>query len=107
MFGCAKLNAVLVAVNWRLAPPEAAFIVNHATAKVLVVGDDLVPLLEGFEKDLAAVEQILVIGGHDRHSDYEDWVQAHDAVDPGAAVGTRRRRVPVLLVGHDRTARRA
>ncbi len=87
VFGCAKLNAVLVAVNWRLAPPEAAFIVNHATAKVLVVGDDLVPLLEGFEKDLATVEQILVIGGHDRHSDYEDWVQAHDAVDPALPSG--------------------
>src|SRR5690349_5916571 len=28
LFGAAKLNAVLVAVNWRLAPPEAAFIVN-------------------------------------------------------------------------------
>jgi long-chain acyl-CoA synthetase len=82
VFGCAKINAVLVAVNWRLAPPEAAFIVNHATAKVLVVGDDLVPLLEAFEKDLVGVEKILVIGGHDRHADYETWWQAHEAVDP-------------------------
>ena len=87
VFGAAKLNAVLVAVNWRLAPPEAAFIVNHATAKVLVVGDDLVPLLEGFEKDLTTVDQILVIGGHDRHGDYEAWVQAQEAVDPQLASG--------------------
>src|SRR5262245_18706494 len=52
VFGAAKLNAVLVAVNWRLAPPEAAFIVNDAAAKVLVVGEDLVPLLDAFAADL-------------------------------------------------------
>src|SRR4051812_42377129 len=52
VFGAAKLNAVLVAVNWRLAAPEAQFIVNDAQAKVLVVGQDLVPLLAGFEAEL-------------------------------------------------------
>src|SRR5918993_5867659 len=28
LFGCAKVNAVSVAVNWRLAPPEMAHIIN-------------------------------------------------------------------------------
>ena len=87
LFGAAKLNAVLVAVNWRLAPPEAAFIVNDAAAKVLVVGEELVPLLDGFEADLAPPSTILVIGDHDRHQSYEAWVDAHDAVDPGVVAG--------------------
>ena len=35
-FGAAYLNAVTVAVNWRLAPPEMAYIVNDSQAKVPV-----------------------------------------------------------------------
>ena len=38
-----RSNAVIVAVNWRLAPPEVAYIVNDAEAKVLVVGEEFVP----------------------------------------------------------------
>jgi long-chain acyl-CoA synthetase len=87
LFGAAKLNAVLVAVNWRLAPPEAAFIVNDAAAKVLVVGAELVPLLDGFEADLAATEHLFVIGHHDRHPSYAEWVDAQDATDPGVVAG--------------------
>jgi long-chain acyl-CoA synthetase len=87
VFGAAKLNAVLVAVNWRLAPPEAAFIVNDATAKVLVVGADLVPLLAGFEDDLATTKEIVVIGDHDRHRRYDAWLASQDATDPGVVAG--------------------
>src|SRR3954447_6612095 len=28
LFGGAKINAITVAVNWRLAPPEMAYIIN-------------------------------------------------------------------------------
>ena len=39
-YGCALLNAVSVDVNFRLAAPEVAFIVNDARAKVFIVGPD-------------------------------------------------------------------
>ena len=87
VFAAAKLNAVLVAVNWRLAPPEAAFIVNDSRAKVLVVGEELVPLLDGFEDQLEHADQIVVIGKHGRHPSYEDWIGAHDASDPAVPSG--------------------
>ena len=45
-FGGAKLNAVTVAVNWRLAPREIAQIINDAQAKVLVFGPDFVSQVE-------------------------------------------------------------
>jgi long-chain acyl-CoA synthetase len=87
LFGAAKLNAVLVAVNWRLAAPEAAFIVNDAGATVLVVGEELAPLLEGFEADLTATSTIVVIGAHPTHPSYDDWLGPHEAIDPGVVAG--------------------
>ena len=54
VYGAALGNAVCVDVNWRLAPPEVAFIVNDSAAKVLVVGPDFVPVLESIRDDLDA-----------------------------------------------------
>jgi long-chain acyl-CoA synthetase len=83
-FALAKLNAVNVAVNWRLAPTEIAQIINDATAKALIVGADFVPHIEKIEADIPGVETIVAIGGHARWEDYESFLDAHDAVDPGA-----------------------
>ena len=40
MFGAAKANAVMVSVNWRLAPSEMLHIVNDAQAETLFVGEE-------------------------------------------------------------------
>ena len=83
LLGGGKLNAVNVAVNWRLAPPEVAHVVNDAGAKVFVVGEDFVPVVEAIEPELATVEKFVVVGSHDRHQPYDDWVGARPADDPG------------------------
>ncbi len=56
--GAAQANAVVVAVNWRLAPAEIAYTVNNSSARVLIVGADF----------FAAVEQIEV-AAHVRDQD--------------------------------------
>ena len=46
LFGAARAGVVLVALNWRLAPPEVAAILDDADPRLLVVGKsqlDLVP----------------------------------------------------------------
>jgi long-chain acyl-CoA synthetase len=83
LLGGGKLNAVNVAVNWRLAPPEVAGIVQDAQAKVFIVGEEFVPVLDKIEAELTGVKKIVVIGGHARHQDYESWVSAQPADDPG------------------------
>ena len=83
-YGCALLNAVSVDVNWRLAAPEVAYIVNDSQAKVLIVGQEFVAILDAIVKDLTNVSTIVVIGGHPSHNDYERWVSAQSAVDPKA-----------------------
>ena len=81
-YGCALLNAVSCDVNWRLAPPEVLYIVNDSRAKVLVVGQDFVPVLDAIAAQLTSVTTILVIGGHPTHQDYETWVARQPATDP-------------------------
>jgi long-chain acyl-CoA synthetase len=84
VFGTAKINAVSVAVNWRLAPPEVAYIVNDSDAKVLVVGEDFTAVLDAIAADLTTVTKIVVIGHHDGYESYDDWVARQPALDPGA-----------------------
>ena len=36
LFACARLGAILVPINWRLAPPEAAYVVEHCRPRLVV-----------------------------------------------------------------------
>src|SRR4051794_22586058 len=82
-FALSKLNAVNVAVNWRLASTEMAQVINDATAKALIVGQDFVPHIEKVEDDIPTVATIVAIGGHARWLDYEEFLGAGDSTDPG------------------------
>jgi long-chain acyl-CoA synthetase len=86
LFGGAKLNAVSVAVNWRLAPPEMEFIIDDAEAEVLFVGAEFLGHLS--KMTLPKVRKVLVIGdpGESGHERYDDWVERYDAVDPGVEI---------------------
>ncbi len=83
-FALGKLNAVNVAVNWRLAPGEIAQILDDAQARVVFVGPDFVDHIEKVEADLQTVTTIVAIGGHGNWLDYEELVSAHPAEDVGA-----------------------
>lgn len=82
-FGLAKRNAVMVNVNWRLAPPEMAQIINDSQASVVIVGPEYVGHIEAVEADLQTAKTIIVIGEHDRWIDYASWVDAAEPNDPG------------------------
>ncbi|RFU40989.1 long-chain-fatty-acid--CoA ligase [Actinomadura logoneensis] len=69
LFGAARIGAVLVPVNYRLAPDEVAFIVTNARARVLVVGPDFVPMLDALRGRLEHTERTVVTG-----PDYEEWI---------------------------------
>jgi long-chain acyl-CoA synthetase len=85
LFGGGMINAVNVAVNWRLAPPEVEYTVNDAEARVLFVGPDFVRVAEEIEGALQTIKKIVVIGAdHDRYESYESWLAGHEAVDPHA-----------------------
>src|SRR5690242_3430229 len=37
LYACARLGAILVPLNWRLAPPELQFILSDADARAVIV----------------------------------------------------------------------
>jgi long-chain acyl-CoA synthetase len=88
-FGCSLLNAVAVDVNWRLAPPEVAYIVNDAESRVFIVHNDFRPVVEAIAADLRQDSLIVVIGGDGspvgalRTLSYDDFMASGDPVDPG------------------------
>lgn len=88
LFGGALANTVGVAINWRLAPPEMAFVINDAEAKLLFVARELLGHLEAFEAELTTVSKIIVIGGgHDDHEAYDDWMARQVPADPEVPSG--------------------
>ena len=44
LFACARLGAMQVPLNWRLAPPEHAFILRDAGAVALLAADDFIAM---------------------------------------------------------------
>jgi long-chain acyl-CoA synthetase len=85
LFGGAKLNAVNVAVNWRLAPGEIRYIVDDAEARVLVVGAEFLPQLEAIRHGLGSVDTVVVVGdAPPGHRAYEEWIACEAPGDPMA-----------------------
>ena len=82
-FAAAKLNAVTVNVNWRLAPPEVAWIVDNAEAKVFFVGAEFAEAVETIRDDVPTGVTFVCLGNHDRFESYESWM-GDDTSDPGA-----------------------
>ena len=59
LYACARLGAMLLPLNWRLAPPEQVFILSDASVKALVVEDAFAAVLAPL-KD--ALPDIRVVG---------------------------------------------
>jgi long-chain acyl-CoA synthetase len=87
LFGAAKLGAVLVPLNWRLAPAEMAHIINDAGALVFVAHADFAEHLGALEPMLETVLQIVVIGGDGGHQSFDAWIAAVPDATPENATG--------------------
>ena len=59
LYACARLGAILVPVNWRLAVPEQLYVLNDAEVKVLVVEEAFAAVVEPLRQ---ALPEAAVIG---------------------------------------------
>jgi len=82
-FGGAKADVVLVPVNFRLAPPEVAYVVGDAGAEILFVGAEFYPVVERIAHELKSIRRIIALDGkHPSWTDYSAWLGAQSASDP-------------------------
>lgn len=86
LFACAKINAVTVNINWRLAAPEVAWIANDAEATVFLFGKEFADTVDGIRDDLTHTRTFVCLDGDDRFDSYESWL-SDDSADPGVEPG--------------------
>jgi fatty-acyl-CoA synthase len=58
LYACARLGAMLVPLNWRLAPPEQVFILSDASVKALVVEESFAVVIEPLTQALPDVHVV-------------------------------------------------
>jgi acyl-CoA synthetase (AMP-forming)/AMP-acid ligase II len=85
--GATKSGHVLAPVNWRLAPPEVAYIVNDASAEVLFVGEAFFPIVTQILPGLRTIRRIIALSGnHPDWEAYETWRDSQSDADPEQAI---------------------
>ena len=83
LLGAVKAKVVMTPVNWRLAGPEIAFIVEDCKAAVLFVGPEFIEQVRGLQSQLPSVRAIMTIeGGAPEWKDFSKWRDAQSDADP-------------------------
>jgi fatty-acyl-CoA synthase len=77
LYACARLGAVLVPLNWRLAPPELHFILSNADVRLVVVAQPF-EVTDGMRTvALDSIADLLTVasaGGRESDTDWHDPV---------------------------------
>jgi fatty-acyl-CoA synthase len=83
-FACAKIGAIMVPLNFRLAVPELLYIIGDCAPKVLVYSSDFAEKVAGITEKAAVRPQVFRIGGeeagHDRS--FADLVEHQPIHEP-------------------------
>src|ERR1022692_652010 len=83
LLGAIKANVVMAPVNWRLAGPEIAFIVDDCRAPVLFVGPEFVTQIRNIKSQLPSLRTVITTeGGAAEWLDYTAWRDAQSSGDP-------------------------
>ncbi len=84
-FGLAKIGAIIVPINWRLAPPEITFIANDAGISALAYGPEFADAIAAIRGDLPT-NTFVAVGGEAPQGDhaYEDLLKQQPASEPQA-----------------------
>ncbi|MDJ0789757.1 MAG: fatty acid--CoA ligase [Myxococcota bacterium] len=85
LFGIAKAGGVYTPVNWRLAPPEIAFVIDDAEAPVVFAGEAFAEALDGVRDSLPRVSTFVCFdGAREGWQDYGAMRDAAAETDPFA-----------------------
>ena len=90
LLGAMKAKVVMAPVNWRLAGPEIAFIVEDCKAPVLFVGPEFVDQVRGIQAQLPSVRSFIATeGGTPDWQEFAAWRDAQSGDDPKVDISPR------------------
>ena len=82
-YGNMKSRTVPVAINWRLAAPEIAFILNDSESEILFVDGEFDELIKQVENEIPKVRKIITIGNSNADwENYKAWRDRQENTDP-------------------------
>ncbi len=83
LFACAKIKAVLVPINWRLAASEVSYILNDAEVELLFVDSEFHNLVKSIERELAGIKTFITLEKTaENWLNYTHWCQQYRDVSP-------------------------
>jgi acyl-CoA synthetase (AMP-forming)/AMP-acid ligase II len=86
MLGALKANMAIVGVNWRLAGPEVAYVLNDASCEVLFADAEFAPLIETIGQTCPRLRHRIVVDqARDGWSHYPEWRDTQHSDDPRVA----------------------
>ncbi|MGH7897761.1 MAG: acyl-CoA synthetase [Candidatus Binatia bacterium] len=96
LFACARLGAIFVPLNWRLAPPEHRDVLAHCAPKVLVAETEFLAHVDAIRSGLTGLLTVACDGpSHGGWPSYDELVAAAAGLDVPAGGDPS---APVLLV---------
>lgn len=79
----AKIGAVVVPINWRLAGPELTYVLNNAQAKSIFVDTVFHSSIVEIQATLTSVKNVYTVqAGVENVSSYQQWQSNYPASDP-------------------------
>src|SRR6476660_5747486 len=87
-FGAAKMGGATTPINWRLAGPEVAYILQDSAAPILFVGQEFIGTFGRIAQECPAVKTIIAVeASTENWPDYTAWRDAAAALPPKVEVG--------------------
>ena len=83
VFACARIGAICVPLNWRLAPPEQLYILRHADISALFCDEASRACIDGIRADLPTVRLVGFGFSGDAWRSYESCLADGAAVEAG------------------------
>lgn len=83
LHGAFKASAVVVGVNWRLAPPEVAYVLNDSQTEIIFVGAEFYDVVSEVLGECPTVRKVIALdGGHGEWAAFDDWRDGFSDTDP-------------------------
>ena len=96
LFACARLGALLVPLNWRLAPPEHAWILQNCSPKAILAEADFYAHLDGLHPELPGLRKLAY--GPAPGADWQSYGELLDTAPADVAAQRGSLADPVTIV---------